>query len=76
MKYVGWTDRSELDFMIIFVYFPGRNYTVEDGDIIFFKFNAGAGLKDPKKKWRDKVTLLLVHLLYLNMILFYMHAVP
>lgn len=28
----------------------GRNYTVEDGDIIFFKFNAGAGLKDPKKK--------------------------
>ena len=22
----------------------GRNYTVEDGDIIFFKFNAGAGL--------------------------------
>jgi len=28
----------------------GRNYLVEDGDIIFFKFNAGAGLKDPKKK--------------------------
>lgn len=28
----------------------GRNYTVEDGDIIFFKFNAGAGLKDSKKK--------------------------
>lgn len=28
----------------------GRNYVVEDGDIIFFKFNAGAGLKDPKKK--------------------------
>ncbi|XP_011498533.1 PREDICTED: obg-like ATPase 1 [Ceratosolen solmsi marchali] len=28
----------------------GRNYIVEDGDIIFFKFNAGAGLKDPKKK--------------------------
>jgi len=28
----------------------GRNYGVEDGDIIFFKFNAGAGLKDPKKK--------------------------
>jgi hypothetical protein len=23
---------------------------VEDGDIILFKFNAGAGLKD-KKKW-------------------------
>lgn len=28
----------------------GRNYTVEDGDIIFFKFNAGAGLKEAKKK--------------------------
>lgn len=28
----------------------GRNYTVEDGDIIFFKFNAGAGIKDGKKK--------------------------
>lgn len=28
----------------------GRNYLVEDGDIIFFKFNAGAGLKDAKKK--------------------------
>ncbi|XP_033221360.1 obg-like ATPase 1 isoform X2 [Belonocnema kinseyi] len=28
----------------------GRNYVVDDGDIIFFKFNAGAGLKDPKKK--------------------------
>ncbi|GLV32586.1 uncharacterized protein CBL_00704 [Carabus blaptoides fortunei] len=28
----------------------GRNYVVEDGDIIFFKFNAGAGLKDSKKK--------------------------
>jgi obg-like ATPase 1 len=28
----------------------GRNYIVEDGDIIFFKFNAGAGLKDSKKK--------------------------
>ncbi|KAH9637747.1 hypothetical protein HF086_009415 [Spodoptera exigua] len=27
-----------------------RNYVVEDGDIIFFKFNAGAGLKDAKKK--------------------------
>uniref|UniRef100_T1JKL5 YchF C-terminal domain-containing protein n=1 Tax=Strigamia maritima TaxID=126957 RepID=T1JKL5_STRMM len=27
----------------------GRNYTVEDGDIIFFKFNAGAGLKEKKK---------------------------
>jgi len=28
----------------------GRNYTVEDGDIIFFKFNAGAGLSAVKKK--------------------------
>ncbi|KAK5644392.1 hypothetical protein RI129_005692 [Pyrocoelia pectoralis] len=28
----------------------GRNYMVEDGDIIFFKFNAGAGLKEAKKK--------------------------
>ena len=27
----------------------GREYIVEDGDIIFFKFNAGAGL-NPKKK--------------------------
>lgn len=28
----------------------GRNYVVDDGDIIFFKFNAGAGLKQEKKK--------------------------
>jgi obg-like ATPase 1 len=28
----------------------GRNYVVEDGDVIFFKFNAGAGIKDAKKK--------------------------
>ncbi|OAF66862.1 hypothetical protein A3Q56_05424, partial [Intoshia linei] len=27
----------------------GRDYTVEDGDIIFFKFNAGAGLTKKKK---------------------------
>ncbi|CDW53501.1 GTP binding protein CG1354 [Trichuris trichiura] len=27
----------------------GRNYTVEDGDIILFKFNAGAGLQGKKK---------------------------
>lgn len=27
----------------------GRNYTVEDGDIILFKFNAGAGLQSKKK---------------------------
>jgi obg-like ATPase 1 len=32
------------------VFVPGRNYVVEDGDVIFFKFNAGAGLKDAKKK--------------------------
>jgi len=28
----------------------GKNYTVQDGDIIFFKFNAGAGLTAGKKK--------------------------
>jgi len=28
----------------------GKNYTVEDGDIIHFKFNAGAGLTAAKKK--------------------------
>eukprot|EP00088_Acartia_fossae_P006942 TRINITY_DN13211_c0_g1_i1.p1 TRINITY_DN13211_c0_g1~~TRINITY_DN13211_c0_g1_i1.p1 ORF type:complete len:400 (-),score=118.31 TRINITY_DN13211_c0_g1_i1:340-1539(-) len=28
----------------------GKNYTVDDGDIIFFKFNAGAGLTAGKKK--------------------------
>lgn len=28
----------------------GRNYVVDDGDIIFFKFNAGAGLTAGKKK--------------------------
>ena len=28
----------------------GRNYIVEDGDIVFFKFNAGAGLTSAKKK--------------------------
>lgn len=28
----------------------GKNYIVEDGDIIFFKFNAGAGLSGGKKK--------------------------
>merc|ERR1740131_350029 len=28
----------------------GKNYVVEDGDIIFFKFNAGAGLTAGKKK--------------------------
>ncbi|XP_022258315.1 obg-like ATPase 1 [Limulus polyphemus] len=27
----------------------GRNYIVEDGDIILFKFNAGAGLQGKKK---------------------------
>merc|ERR1711894_492963 len=29
----------------------GKDYTVEDGDIIFFKFNAGAGLTAGKKKY-------------------------
>lgn len=48
----------------------GRNYVVEDGDIIFFKFNAGAGLKDAKKKWLRAVVLIMVYL-YLNMILFF-----
>ena len=28
----------------------GREYVVEDGDIIHFKFNAGAGLSEKKKK--------------------------
>jgi len=28
----------------------GKTYTVQDGDIIFFKFNAGAGLKQSEKK--------------------------
>jgi len=28
----------------------GRNYVVDDGDIIFFKFNAGAGITKEKKK--------------------------
>jgi len=28
----------------------GRTYVVQDGDIIFFKFNAGAGLTSAKKK--------------------------
>ena len=27
----------------------GRDYVVEDGDIIHFKFNAGAGLQAKKK---------------------------
>ena len=27
----------------------GKNYVVMDGDIIFFKFNAGAGLTSKKK---------------------------
>lgn len=28
----------------------GKNYVVHDGDVIFFKFNAGAGLTDKKAK--------------------------
>lgn len=47
----------------------GRNYVVEDGDIIFFKFNAGAGLKDAKKKWWHAFLMLLLVHLYINMIL-------
>tara|TARA_R110002050_G_scaffold65210_2_gene141385 strand:- start:1571 stop:1726 length:156 start_codon:yes stop_codon:yes gene_type:complete len=27
----------------------GKNYEVQDGDIIFFKFNAGGGLTKKKK---------------------------
>ena len=52
-----------IDYLIInvsvFLYFllqsagkyrqQGRNYVVDDGDIILFKFNAGAGLSDKKK---------------------------
>lgn len=48
----------------------GRNYVVEDGDIIFFKFNAGAGLKDAKKKWWHALLVLLLVHMYINMILF------
>lgn len=40
----------------------GRNYVVEDGDIIFFKFNTG-GLK---KKW-EWVCLVLIMVLYIQM---------
>merc|ERR1712179_194937 len=32
----------------------GKNYIVEDGDIIFFKFNAGAGLSGKKEEKRSK----------------------
>jgi hypothetical protein len=55
----------------------GRNYTVEDGDIIYFKFNAGAGLKDAKKKWWQALLLVVLVHLYLNLVLFsYCSAVP
>lgn len=47
----------------------GRNYTVEDGDIIFFKFNAGAGLKDAKKKWCCLVIILFT-IFYINLIFY------
>ena len=43
----------------------GKNYTVEDGDIIHFKFNAGAGLTAAKKKWAKE---LMVWLLLCQMI--------
>lgn len=46
----------------------GRNYTVEDGDIIFFKFNAGAGLKDPKKKWYQVYIVIMFVFFYMNLI--------
>ena len=38
--------------LLIFITFRqhGKTYVVEDGDIIFFKFNAGAGLTAGKKK--------------------------
>lgn len=48
----------------------GRNYVVEDGDIIFFKFNAGAGLQ-AKKKWRTLTMICVIVYLYVNMIFFY-----
>lgn len=48
----------------------GRNYTVEDGDIIFFKFNAGAGLKDAKKKWWRVVLVVVLVQLYVNLVIF------
>lgn len=47
----------------------GRNYVVEDGDIIFFKFNAGAGLKDAKKKW-SCVFMVLFAMFYINLIFY------
>lgn len=57
-KVKWWTFKFEIEHFIYYQYIQaagkyrqqGRNYVVEDGDIIFFKFNAGAGLKDAKKK--------------------------
>lgn len=46
----------------------GRNYIVEDGDIIFFKFNAGAGLTAKKKwdigDWSSQLCILLPNISY------------
>merc|ERR1712029_257720 len=39
----------------------GKTYTVEDGDIIFFKFNAGSGLTAGKKKKCQFATEILLH---------------
>lgn len=47
----------------------GRNYVVDDGDIIFFKFNAGAGLKDAKKKWY-RVAMIIYTMFYINLIFY------
>lgn len=37
----------------------GRNYVVEDGDIIFFKFNTPNA---PKKKWHTHMKPLCLHI--------------
>lgn len=44
MGYYYWT------WLNMFILFQGKQYIVEDGDIILFKFNAGAGLTAAKKK--------------------------
>ena len=40
--------KVQLCFLML-THVAGKNYTVLDGDIIFFKFNAGAGLTAKKK---------------------------
>jgi ribosome-binding ATPase YchF (GTP1/OBG family) len=51
--------RQQFSLIIIYLHYfqaagkyrqQGKTYVVEDGDIIFFKFNAGAGLTSAKKK--------------------------